>query len=283
VRLTIAAATFAAAIGVHAQADLPVYTDGLVNGFQDWGWAPHNYANTSPVHSGNNSVSVSIASAWQGLQIVHSAFDSTPYGSVSFWINGGASGGQQLQVSGLAQVGTTQNVWQTAFSLGTLPTSSWQQFTIPLSALGLANKSNATGIVIQDRIGAAQPTFYVDDIQFNAKAAPALVHVSLNATQSVRTADARHFGVNFTMWDSNFDPPNHTTTISLLKEMGCLTARMPGGSLSDEYHWASNTTLANTWQWQASFSDMVRVATNVGMQTFSTVNYGTGSTSEAAA
>jgi len=159
VRLTIAAATFAAAIGVNAQADLPVYTDGLVNGFQDWGWAPHNYANTSPVHSGNNSVSVSIASAWQGLQIVHSAFDSTPYANVSFWINGGASGGQQLQVSGLAQIGTTQNVWQSSFSLGTLPTSSWQQFTIPLSALGLANKSNATGIVIQDRISAAQPTF----------------------------------------------------------------------------------------------------------------------------
>jgi len=126
-------------------------------------------------------------------------------------------------------------------------------------------------------------TFYVDDIQFDAKAAPALVHVSLNATQSIRTVDARHFGVNFTMWDGNFDPPYHTTTISLLKEMGCLTARMPGGSLSDEYHWVSNTTLANTWQWQASFADMVRVATNVGMQTFITVNYGTGSTNEAAA
>src|SRR6266487_4936079 len=164
-RFTIAAVIFSAAIGMNAQSDLPVYIDGLVSGFQDWGWAPHNYANTSPVHSGKNSVSVSIASAWQGLQIVHSAFDSTPYVSVSFWINGGASGGQQLQISGLAQISGTQNVWQTAFSLGTLPASSWQQFTIPLSALGLANKSNATGIVIQDRIGATQPTFYLDDIQ----------------------------------------------------------------------------------------------------------------------
>ena len=29
-----------------AQAPLPVYTDYLVNGFQDWGWAPRDYANT---------------------------------------------------------------------------------------------------------------------------------------------------------------------------------------------------------------------------------------------
>lgn len=265
-----------------AQSPLTVYTDNLVNGFQDWGWATHNYANTSPVHSGNNSVSVTIASAWQGLQIVHSAFDSTPYGSVSFWINGGASGGQRLQLFGLAQIGSTQNVWQSSFSLGTLQANSWQQFTIPLSALGVANKSNVTGIVIQDRIGAGQPTFYVDDVQFDTKAAPALVQVSLNATQSVRTVDARHFGVNLAVWDNYFDPPNHTTTISLLQEMGCLTVRVPGGSLSDQYHWASNTTLTNTWQWQASFGEMVRVATNVGAQAFVTVNYGSGTPQEAA-
>ena len=74
-RLLIVSVSFCAAIAPNAEADLPVYTDVLVSGFQDWGWAPHDYANTSPVHSGNNSVSVTIASAWQGLQIVHSAFD----------------------------------------------------------------------------------------------------------------------------------------------------------------------------------------------------------------
>src|ERR1035437_4258916 len=30
---------------VAAQAALPVYTDYLVNGFQDWGWATRDYAN----------------------------------------------------------------------------------------------------------------------------------------------------------------------------------------------------------------------------------------------
>ncbi len=265
-----------------AQANLQVYADSLVNGFQDWGWAPHNYANTLPVHSGNNSASVTIASAWDGLQILHSAFGSTPYDSVSFWLNGGTSGGQRLQVYGLAQIENTQNVGQASFLLDTLGTNSWQQFIVPLSALGLANKGNATGLVIQDRIGAAQPTFYVDDIQFMPKPVPSVVNVSVNATQSLRTVDARHFGVNLAIWDGNLETPNHDTSSSLLREMGCLVVRMPGGSLSDEYHWGSNKTLNNTWEWAASFGEMVRVATNAGVQAFIVVNYGSGTPQEAA-
>ena len=58
--------------------------------------------------------------------------------------------------------------------------------------------------------------------------------------QALRTADARWFGVNTAVWDGNFDT---ATTISLLREMGTMLMRFPGGSLSDEYHWASNTTL----------------------------------------
>ncbi len=267
----------------HAQVDLIVYSDALANGFQDWGWASHNYANTSPVHTGSRSVSVTIGSAWEGLQMVHSAFDTTPYTSVSFWINGGASGGQQLQLSGLAQIGSTQNVWQSSVALATLPANSWQKLTIPLSALGIANKNNATGIVFQDRIGAAQPAFYLDDIQFDANAAPALVHVNVNATQIVRTVDARHFGVNLAIWDGNYEPNNYATTAALLQEMGCLFVRVPGGSLSDEYHWSLNTTWTNTWQWQTSFPEFIRVVTNANTQVFVTVNYGSGTPQEAAA
>ena len=55
----------------RAQAPLPIYTDRLINGFQDWSWAPHNLSNPSPVHSGTNSISVT-ASAWQALSFWHS-------------------------------------------------------------------------------------------------------------------------------------------------------------------------------------------------------------------
>jgi alpha-N-arabinofuranosidase len=280
-RFAVIIGAFCAVLNASGQAPLPIYTDNLVNGFQDWGWATHNYANTSPVHSGNNSVSVTIATQYEGLQIYHPDFDSTPYDNLNFWIHGGTSGGQKLQVYGLLHIGSTPNAGQQIyFSLGTLQTNSWQQFTIPLSALGVANKSNFTGFVIQDRIGAAQPTFFVDDIQINTKPAPALVQVSLNTTQAVRTADARWFGVNTAVWDSNFDT---SQTVSLLNEMGTRIMRFSGGSLSDEYHWASNKTLSNTWTWATSFANFVHVTTNVGAQAFITVNYGTGTPAEAAA
>ena len=97
-RFTIAVAIFSAAISAKAQANLPLYTDHLVNGFQDWSWGTRNLGNTSPVHSGANSASLS-GSAWNvALSLNHSGFDTTPYANLSFWANGGASGGQILHV-----------------------------------------------------------------------------------------------------------------------------------------------------------------------------------------
>ena len=40
--------------------DLPVYTDHLVNGFQDWSWAARNLSDNSVApHAGSNSIAVS--------------------------------------------------------------------------------------------------------------------------------------------------------------------------------------------------------------------------------
>jgi alpha-N-arabinofuranosidase len=267
-----------------AQTSLPVYTDQLVNGFQDWGWATHNYANTSPVHSGSDSVSVTIATAnFDGLQICRAAgtdVDSTPYASLSFWINGGASGGQQLKVYGLLHIGSTQNVGQLTVTLAKLPTNDWQQITLPLSSLGVANKTNFTGFVIQSSIGATQPTYYVDDIQLNANPPPPLVHVGVNAAQPLRSADARWFGLNTAIWDGYFDT---SYTSNALSELGTQILRFPGGSASDDYHWATDTSGTNTWTWGTSFANFIHIATNAGVQAIITANYGDGTPQEAAA
>ncbi|HEX5323496.1 MAG TPA: hypothetical protein VFW40_06900, partial [Capsulimonadaceae bacterium] len=91
-----------------------VYDDSLENGCANWGWATLNYSNTSPVHSGNDSISVS-AGPNQALYIHANAFNTSPYVSLNFYINGGASGGQQLQVQ--ATIGGTA---QTAVPIGPL-------------------------------------------------------------------------------------------------------------------------------------------------------------------
>src|SRR5438876_3211349 len=94
----LVAALLASAAALRGQASLPLYTDHLVNGFQDWSWGARNLANTVPVHSGANSASLS-GTAWNvALSLNHSGFDTTPYLNLSFWANGGAGGGQILHV-----------------------------------------------------------------------------------------------------------------------------------------------------------------------------------------
>ncbi|MCX8091064.1 MAG: alpha-L-arabinofuranosidase [Verrucomicrobiae bacterium] len=261
-----------------AQADFLIYTDRLMSGWQDWSWAPRDLTNTSPVRSGSRSIRVS-ASPWQAISFWHEDWDTTLYTNFSFWAHGGTSGGQRLQV-----YAELSGVPQPAYVIpGSLPANTWQRYAIPLSALGVANKSNLSRLSIQLRNDGSTGTFYLDDVQLDTRPPPALVNLTVTTTQIVAAVDARHFGVNLTMWDPYFDPPHHATTLGLLQEMGALVVRMPGGSLSDEYNWASNTSRTNTWQWQASFPDMVRVTTNLGAQAFVTVNYGSGSPQQAAA
>ena len=74
-------AAFALALGIAlsavAQAPLAIYTDNLVNGFQDRSWAARNLSNTSPTHSGSNSISVT-PTARTALSFQHSDFNATP-------------------------------------------------------------------------------------------------------------------------------------------------------------------------------------------------------------
>jgi hypothetical protein len=247
-----------------AQADLPIYTDNLVNNFQNWSWASINLENTSPVHSGSDSISVTMTAGYQALFLEYPNFNDSPYVSLSFWINGGPSGGQALNAFGLLN-GNNQ---PPGYALGPLPANTWVHFDIPLSTLGVANATNFSGIWIQGSVGGVQPTFYVDDIRLRGAPAPALVHLGVNAALTLRTVDRRMFGLNTATWDGSLDT---SQTESLLKEMGTLALRFPGGSTADNYHWSPSSV--------EPFADVV---TNIGAQAFSTVNYGSGTAAEAA-
>ena len=253
---------------------MPVYTDHLVNGFQDWSWGTHNLANTSRVYSGSNSISGSLA-AWQAISLYHPDFNTAVYGNLSFWANGGTSGGQRFQV--VAQFGSTTGP---AYQLSAFSPNTWQHVVVPLASLAAAGVTNLNRINLQLTSSGTSGTFYLDEIELMAKPAPNPVHLNLDASRALRVADPRWAGFNTAIWDGNFDT---ATTIGLLREVGARILRFPGGSLSDDYHWASNTTGTNTWRWAISFANFIHVATNVGAQAFITVNYGSGTAGEAAA
>lgn len=110
-------------------------------------------------------------------------------------------------------------------------------------------------------------------------AEPETAHLTVEATAVVRPVDGRFFGLNATIWDEAFATAE---TKALLASAGTRVLRFTGGSLSNEYHWKTNTTLGNTWTWATSFDEFATVATALNACVFLTVNYGTGTPEEAA-
>jgi len=260
-----------------AQGSLIIYADALASGWSDGSYdCTRSFANPSPVHSGSDSISVTVTGGYGGIQLNHASMTNTAYGFISFWLNGGVTGGQQLQMYGILSSG----VQSARYGLTTPLANTWLQYIVPLSALGVANATNFTGFAIQDSAGTAEPVFYLDDLQFIGTNGPAVTHLTVNAGLTLRTADARWFGINTPNWDSVLDTPQ---TMALLASMGARALRFPGGSEADDYHWLSNTTDTNTWTWATSLGNFIQVATNLNAQAMTTVNYGTGFTNEAAA
>jgi hypothetical protein len=260
---------------------MEIYSNALVNGWVDYSYnTTRNFSNAAPVYSGSEySISATITSAWGGIQLYHPPMTNTAYANISFWLNGGVDGGQNLKMYGNLGTGpTAQGVY---YDLSAPQANTWVQYTVPLSDLGVANAMNFSGFAIQDSVGGTEPTFYLDDIQLTGAAtAPSVTLLAVNASQPIRTADARWFGINTPTWDSILDTPQ---TMALLTNMGAQALRFPGGSDSDDYHWLYNRQDQDDWTWATSLANFIDVITNIGAQTMITLNYGTGSSNEAAA
>lgn len=263
---------FASALAACASANQSAYSDQLDNGWQDWSWATVNQANSSPVHTGSHSVSISMG-AWQGFYLHHDAFSTAPFTTLDFYINGGATGGQKLQLQA-----TLSGTGGPAVPI-TVSANTWTHISIPLSSLGAANASNFDGFWIQDTTGGNQPTFYVDDISLIQTPPPNPVTLNVNANQPLYMVSSNLFGVNTAVWDAAL---GSSTTANYVATAGIQFLRFPGGSLSDGYHWATNTTDSNTWTWATDFDHFAAVAVQDKTNAIITTNYGTGTAQEAA-
>ena len=264
----------------RAQSDQTIYSDALGAGWQDWSWCARDLNSTDFIHSGTKSAKVTYTGAWQGFYLRHASQDSSGYSDLVFWIHGGATSGRNItaaaQLSDVAQPGVNLNQF---IQGGSVAAGTWRKVTIPLSALGAANKATFNGFWLQDASGGAQAPFYVDDITLVAVPAPSQIQVTIDANVVRRTIDPRLFGVAAAVWDAHFNTP---ATISMLAANSTRVSRFPGGSLSDDYHWRTNTTGNNTWQWATSFDAFANVMSGIGGDAFITVNYGSGSVQEAA-
>ncbi|HUD82680.1 MAG TPA: hypothetical protein VMQ67_04225, partial [Candidatus Saccharimonadales bacterium] len=86
----------------QAQTNEIIYSNTLQNGWADWSWSStNNFTCTSPVRPGNSD-SISVSSGAYGALYVNvsavTELDSSMFTNLTFWLNGGPSGGQVLTV-----------------------------------------------------------------------------------------------------------------------------------------------------------------------------------------
>ncbi len=140
-----------------------VYEDALENGWVDFFNSPTpNYANTTPVNHGTNSVAV-MYGAFSTFSVANATalnVSSSGIGYFKFSVYGGAGSttGNNLAVI------LNNNYASAAIYYASVTAGGWQTFNIPLSSLG--NPSTINQIIIQEASGNTE-TIYLDDIGFN--------------------------------------------------------------------------------------------------------------------
>ena len=159
----VIAGTVAAALSAAPAGDKWIYTDQFHDNWSDsWSYTLR-FATTDMPHSGANSMAIAPGGQWQAWWLkTWTNVTTTPYAELSFWAHGGASAGQSIGVAGeLGGSGSgLPTVWVNP------PANQWQQITIPLSALGIANATNLTGFRIGN--GFTTGTRFIDDIRLTS-------------------------------------------------------------------------------------------------------------------
>jgi hypothetical protein len=153
-------------------ADLVIYDNASENGFDQncsFNAAP-NFADTTVVHSAPNAISFAAAQFGAVSWCTPGSLSTTNYSGITLWVNGGPSGGQDLQLV----FGLSGNINPVASaSLATLlghsiAPNSWVQVTASFDNGPMALNGNFDQISIQDNsgnaVGSPQPTVYFDDV-----------------------------------------------------------------------------------------------------------------------
>ncbi|HET7500961.1 MAG TPA: hypothetical protein VFK02_08165 [Kofleriaceae bacterium] len=256
---------------------MAMYDDAFAEGWQNWSWASVSAANVSPVSTGASSIAVR-AGPFTALAFHHAAVDTSMYASLTFWVNPGR-GTQQLILRAVLSGTTIQPGF--TFQLTADPDHPWQKVSVPLGAFGADKKSDLTDIWLQEIGGVDQSAnpYYIDDMRLDLAASPSPVSIRIDGKLGGKVVDARVFGLNANVWDGSF---NTSTTADLLLEASNQALRFGGGSLSDEYHWQTNTSEGQTFHWATSLDSFANVALATGARVFVTANYGSGTPEEAA-
>jgi hypothetical protein len=204
-----------------------IYADALANGFEDWSWGTHVQNNPAPVHGGNASIRFTPA-GWAAVYYVDPAStrDASAYESLTFWIHGGAAGGQNLSFALRAGSLSLATLDLAPYAAGGIAAGTWHQVTIPFNAATGLAAGAFDGFWIADNTGGTQTALYIDDIQLVPRTTPpptTAQSVSVNLAANVRAIDPDIYGVSF-------------GTPAQIQAVG-YTSRRWGGNSVTRYNW----------------------------------------------
>ncbi len=220
----------------QAATSLPVYSDALATGWQNWsyGGIKTSFANTTPKHGGKKSLAVTYTGGWSGLQIgYHGAnLDVSAYDTLRFWIHGGTKGGQKI----LVKIGTLE---QTIIPKA----KSWQRIDISLLPLGSAR--TVYTIAWFNNTGGSQKIFYLDDIAFVNLGTPTPTPPPPAAAPALNIdASANSHSISPYIYGMNYASENIATDLRL-------PVSRWGGNSTTRYNWQNDTTnTGNDWYYE---------------------------------
>ena len=222
------ASSLSGEVSVSAPNDLAVYSESLASGWGNWSWnVVSNLNNSSPVYNGTKSIAVTYSQGWGGFQLGRDdRLDISAYDTLRFWIHGGASGNQTIEV----QVSD-----RSAQVIHTVHPSANTWTRLDISLRQLAKPYTVYTLVWRNPTGNAQNAFFLDDISFVASGVPEPTPVTrAGPALSVDVSADRHpispyiYGLNFAEED-------------LAAELH-LPVRRWGGNSTTRYNWQNDTT-----------------------------------------
>lgn len=222
IRCFILLVSLAFGIGTATADDLIIYGDSLADGWENWSWdTAVDFAGSSPVHDGTQSVAVTYTRGWGALYLhPSSGIDLAEYEQLSFWIHGGVAGNQQLRL-----VANGDGNYDVAI---TAQANTWTRINIALSALG--NPASLSDIYWQDTTGNGQSTFYLDDIRLLPRTGPPPPGpaLAIDVTAGRHTISNDIYGMNFAG--------------EQLADDVQLPVRRWGGNSTSRYNWLNDTS-----------------------------------------
>jgi hypothetical protein len=155
--------------------DVTVYDDALQNGFQDWSYGGGtSFTSTGAVHTGSDSISFDQSSYSSAISFAHpgGSYTVAQYPTLHFWVHGGATGNQKLQVvlqlGGAIQASAALDTYITG---GAIAAGAWREVTVGFALAPLSYSGSFDRIDLEGNVTSPQPILYVDDVSLVPPAA----------------------------------------------------------------------------------------------------------------